>query len=388
VTLPTQRHARQHAGFTMVELLIALALGLVLTYAMATVYASTKTAFRRMEQLSSLQQGVRTAFEYLASDARMVGHLGCFTRRDTPTNDLAAIDLTSNYAVGVEGYDYQNTTAGQYTIGSASPANETSAAKWNSNPAGAGGTATAIPVNTIDAAGLTPGSDVLVIRTVVGKPMRLTAATTAAASTLSLESVSGGKCSDGTNKISGLCANSHALIASCTAARVFKVTSITGSPTATLTMGSNLGGDPIYSTTEAEVFPMQTTVYYVKKSSSGATTSLYRRIFDGNKAGGYEQELIEGVENLQVTYGVDTTSPADGVIDSYVTANNVANWSTVVAVRMGLVLRSLNPMDGDVLLPTTGTVNGVTVTYPSTGTRYDRRVFTTTVAVRNRISYF
>jgi type IV pilus assembly protein PilW len=36
-----------------------------------------------MEQLSSMQQSVRTAFEYLSSDARMVGHLGCFTRRDT-----------------------------------------------------------------------------------------------------------------------------------------------------------------------------------------------------------------------------------------------------------------------------------------------------------------
>jgi type IV pilus assembly protein PilW len=28
------------------------------------------------------------------------------------------------------------------------------------------------------------------------------------------------------------------------------------------------------------------------------------------------------------------------------------------------------------------------VTYPTTGGRFDRRVFTTTVAVRNRISYF
>ena len=382
-----RRHAHRLAGFTLIELMVALALGLVLTYAMASVYASTKAAFRRMDELSSMQRGVRTAFEYLASDARMVGHLGCFTRRDSGFTPFGGTDLTNNYAVGVEGFDYQNASPGQLTIASASPANETSAAKWNANLPSAGGT-TPMPVSTIDGDGLTPGSDVLVIRTVVGRPVRLTAPTIAGASTLSVESAAGGKCSDGTDKVSGLCANSHALIASCTTARVFSVASIAGSPTATLTMAGSLGGDPIYTPADAEVFPMQTIVYYVKKSSSGITTSLYRRIFDGNKPGGHEQELIEGVESLQVSYGVDTTAPPDGVIDQYVTAGNVGAWSGVVAIRMGLLLRSLTAADSDVPLPTAGTVNGVAVTYPTTGGRFDRRVFTTTVAVRNRISYF
>jgi type IV pilus assembly protein PilW len=186
-------------------------------------------------------------------------------------------------------------------------------------------------VSTIDPAGLTPGSDVLVIRTVGGKPVRLTAPTTSGATTLSVENMAGGKCSDGSNKVSGLCANSHALIASCTSARIFSVNSITTASPAVLAMNGNLGGDPVYTTAEAEVFPMQTIVYYVKKSSSGTSSSLYRRIFDSTVAGGTEQELIEGVENLQVSYGVDTTSPADGVIDSYVTADGVGNWSSVVA---------------------------------------------------------
>src|SRR2546423_2655535 len=167
--------------------MIALALGLVLTYAMATVYASTKAAFRRMEELSSMQRGGRTAFEYLAGDARMVGHLGCFTRRDSGFTPFDAVDLTNNYAVGVEGFDYLSTVPGQLTISGASPANETSAAKWSTNLASAGGTTpmpvSAPPESAIDPAGLTPGSDVLVIRTVVGRPIRLTAPTTAAATT-------------------------------------------------------------------------------------------------------------------------------------------------------------------------------------------------------------
>jgi type IV pilus assembly protein PilW len=159
-----------------------------------------------------------------------------------------------------------------------------------------------------------------------------------------------------------------------------------------------MGADPQYATGATEVFPMQTIVYYVRKSSSGTTTSLYRRIFDGDHAGGLEQELIEGVESLQVRYGIDTTAPdADGVVDKYVAAkgttgtatDSVTDWSRVVAVRMGLLIRSTTPVASDVgALRATGVVNGVTVTYPTSGAKFDRRVFTTTLAVRNKITYF
>jgi type IV pilus assembly protein PilW len=133
---------------------------------------------------------------------------------------------------------------------------------------------------------------------------------------------------------------------------------------------------------------MQTIAYYVKQSSSGTTTSLYRRVFNGDPAGGVEQELVEDVESLQVKYGVDTTSAvADGIVDSYVTAEAVTDWSDVVAVRMGLLLRSSSKVAGDLSVAASAPVNGRTINYPS-GSKYDRRVFTTTVAVRNRITYF
>lgn len=378
------RLARRYGGFSLVELMVALVLGLVLTYAMINVFLSSKTAFRRQEQLNSVQQSVRMAFEYLANDARMVGHLGCYTGRSTGfTNNLAAGVLATNYALGVEGYEYTNATAGAYTLTGNSPNDDSTAAYWTLNTA-TGGVNT-IPVTTIGGAGgITPGSDVLVVRTVAGKPVRLTADTTAASTAASVENFASGKCSDGsTDKVSGFCANSHALLASCQSAGVFSVASIAG---ANLTLSSAAG--VAYPAATTEVFPMQTIVYYVKKSSSGTTTSLYRRTFDGDNAGGLEQELIEGVENLQFRYGRDTTATPDGVVDDYVTANNVGDWSKVVAIRMSVLLRAADPVEGDVAVPTTGKVNDVTVTYPSTGSKYDRRVFTTTVAVRNKITYF
>jgi type IV pilus assembly protein PilW len=393
------RHARSR-GFSLVELMVALALGLLLTTAMIYVYVSSKTAFSRQQQMSSLQQSVRIAFEYLASDTRMVGHMGCFTGLATVSNNdfntpLSTTALASNYALGVEGYEYVNTATDAYTMTADVPANVTATANWQTNTAAAPGINT-IPATTIGGAatgdGLTPGSDVLVIRTVAGRPVRLSADTTSNATTLSVENLSTGKCSDGSDKLAGFCANSHGLIASCTRARVFQVSSKAGQ---TLTMTNALasagapGADPIYRTAASEVFPLQTIVYYVKQASNGTTTSLYRRIFDGTVAAGTEQELIEGVENLQLRYGIDTTVPdADGIVDSYVNANAVTDWNRVVAVRMGLLIRSTQSAEAGMTFKADGIVNGVTLTYPTTGGKYDRRVFTTTVAARNKISYF
>jgi type IV pilus assembly protein PilW len=63
--------------------------------------------------------------------------------------------------------------------------------------------------------------------------------------------------------------------------------------------------------------------------------SLYRAVFD--EAGtALAEELVEGVENMQVTYGVDTNG--DGRADNYQTAALVADWNTVQTVRIGLLL--------------------------------------------------
>ena len=397
-------------GFSLIELMVAMALGLLLTIAMGSVYFSSRTAFSRQQQLGSIQQSVRIAFSYLRDDARMVGHMGCFTGLPMTAaagfnNVLSTTSLASNYAVGVEGYEYTNATAGAYTLGSNAPADDTAAANWTTNTAGAGGTSNTISVATIAGTGngLTPGSDALVIRTVSGRPVRLAANANVAANqtAFTIETIAGSadKCNNGTTaKVSGFCAGSHGLIASCTQARVFQVSAITAgvAPAAsTLTLAS-MATDPQYVTAGTEVFPMQTIVYYVKKSSSGTTTSLYRRIFDGDRkdasgtaAQGQEQELIEGVENLQVKYGVELAATPNGIVANYVTANAVTDWSLVVAVRMGLVIRSTIPVEADVsVAAAASSVNGVAVTYPTTGSKYDRRVFTTTVAVRNRIAYF
>jgi type IV pilus assembly protein PilW len=383
-------------GVTLVELMVVMVIGLIISIAVGTLFLSSTGGARRQSQLGNLQQSVRTAFDYLAHDARMVGHQGCYTGRTaagTFNNSIVPADSTSAYGIGVEGYEYR--TGAAYTVTSATPANEGTAGNFETNVA-TPGTAT-LPLTTIAGSGtgdgLTPGSDVLLIRSVTGSPVRLTADTTANGTTLSIENTaSGGRCSDGTTaKVSGFCGpnggstGSHGLLASCTRARVFAVNGVAGN---TLTLNAALDTN-VFPAATSEVFPLQTLAYYVKASSNGRTTSLYRRVFDGDVNGGLEQELIEGVEMMQVRYGVDTTLPdADGVIDEYRDANAVADWNRVVSIRIGLLIRASDALDPGVTVATTGRVNGVNVTYPTTDRSFDRRLFTTTVAVRNRISYF
>jgi type IV pilus assembly protein PilW len=93
---------------------------------------------------------------------------------------------------------------------------------------------------------------------------------------------------------------------------------------------------------------------------------------------------------MQILYGVDTT--ADGAVDSYSTADAVANWSQVLGVRISLLMVSRQDEQGITTKSQTYTLDmngdgdvadtGETVTPTD---RLLRKVFTTTIAVKNRL---
>lgn len=97
-------------------------------------------------------------------------------------------------------------------------------------------------------------------------------------------------------------------------------------------------------------------------------------------AGVPAQTIVEDVENMQILYGENTDSDTLGVADRYIPANNVGRWDRVVSVRISLLLRT--PEDNLVDSPQPYIFNGATVT-PSD--RRQRRVFTTTITLRNRV---
>jgi len=185
------------------------------------------------------------------------------------------------------------------------------------------------------------------------------------------------------------------MVTNCQYTKLVQVNTVTATSTTVTSLtlqGTGMAGTGQFVTGTSEVFPMQTLIYYVAPSANNASTlSLYRHVFNGTSNTGTQQELIEGVENMQVTYGVDNvTSNANPTIpdytaDVYQAANDVANWSNVVSVRVALLIRPVTPLAPDVTSAASAAVNGVTATFPDR--RFDRRVFTTTIALRNKIPY-
>jgi type IV pilus assembly protein PilW len=91
------------------------------------------------------------------------------------------------------------------------------------------------------------------------------------------------------------------------------------------------------------------------------------------------EELVSGVEYLQLLYGVDSTGNT-GRADRYLPPQEVApNWQRVVSVQISVRLRTIEPV-----YPTARPYPAFAQQSGSAGSdRYLHQVFTTTVALRN-----
>jgi type IV pilus assembly protein PilW len=68
---------RSAKGFTLIELMISVVLGLIVIGGVVSVMLANKRSYRTNEGLSQIQESVRTAFELMARDIRQAGGNGC-----------------------------------------------------------------------------------------------------------------------------------------------------------------------------------------------------------------------------------------------------------------------------------------------------------------------
>ncbi|HCO43737.1 MAG TPA: prepilin-type cleavage/methylation domain-containing protein [Gammaproteobacteria bacterium] len=99
------RSARSQRGFGLVELMIALLLGLMVIGGVTSVFLSNKQSYRSNTALSQVQEGSRIAFELLARDIRQAGLTGCGNNRVAVVLNDAEDDWWSDFAVAVRGYE-------------------------------------------------------------------------------------------------------------------------------------------------------------------------------------------------------------------------------------------------------------------------------------------
>lgn len=357
---------RHQAGLSLLELLIAVTLGLLLLGGLLTVYSASSLSYRVAENTNRMQEGARHAFSIIGSQVRSAGYLGCFSGPTGPTN-LAVPNIPftpQTYLVGHENVGVGNhvgTLAGNAAVDGTYP--------YVAGNHGAGNS----------------GSDALSVRRASTNSIALNGnvANTRQppipirANTLGLSNndyVLVGDC-DGVDMI---CAIANTFSVALAASATQGCTGNTASP---LVLSR-----AYLAVTMPQVRAFEEATLHIRLNPANQPALYWR-----SRVGGAPQteELVEGVQDMQLCFGEDTDTPPDRTINVYRPANAVANWANVVSVRVTLLMRSVE--DGIATAPQAYGIDrncDDVIDAGETFTPTDRRVrraFTNTFSVRNRL---
>ncbi len=105
------RHSRRQAGFTLIELMISLVLGLLVVAAAGGLFLTNRQVYAANETVNRMQESSRTAFELMSRDIREAGATPCMTGLGNTVNMLtnaAGSALWQDYGRGLSGTDGAN----------------------------------------------------------------------------------------------------------------------------------------------------------------------------------------------------------------------------------------------------------------------------------------
>ncbi len=326
----------------MVELMVAMTLGLLLTAAVLQTFVGAKRTYEFQQEFSRVQENGRFAMNYLTRAIRQADHWGCLT-------DNATVDSIVSGSAGSAGAGFDVIDQGSsYTLG----------------------------------AGLGPRPDRVLMRGVIGGGYPLTQPTDTGAS-IHFQKV-------GNPQAALIDTGDMLLVTDCTRGTVFQVTTANpNSNTVTHNTGSVPGANPgnasaaipspPYSPPSAFVYKADSRQFWIRQSSSPSAEPVLVRGSEYDPTSG-GVELVEGIENMQILLGFD--GDGDGVADYYNPPPPLVtgDMDEVVAVEVSIVARSLR--DNLLTTPDPFEFNGQTYTPAD---RRLRKVFTANVALRNRL---
>ncbi|TAJ52059.1 MAG: prepilin-type N-terminal cleavage/methylation domain-containing protein [Nevskiaceae bacterium] len=103
---PRPASATGERGFSLIELMIALALGLIVVLAASAVFLSNKQSYRTNLALGQVQENSRIAYELLARDIRQAGLTGCGNSgRIANVLNNQTTDWWANFGNAIRGYE-------------------------------------------------------------------------------------------------------------------------------------------------------------------------------------------------------------------------------------------------------------------------------------------
>jgi type IV pilus assembly protein PilW len=303
------------------------------------------------ENLSRLQENGRFAMDFITRDNRMIGYQGCGSRSIIPNVIVAPQNPNPNPApVTLPGTPRTSTPL----IGSDNVVNN-----WSSSACGG---------------------------------------TNCVAGTDALTYHFGASCAYLTGNLTSVNANIQipapnscninmydvVMVSDCSSTDIFIATSASsGSGTQTIAHANNQNNGVNLSKaygSNAEVLAYRSYSFFIRNNAAGEP-ALWRLDNAIPTSTTNPLELVEGVENMQILYGADTDATPDGTPNYYVPAGTAGlNMNQVVSIRISVLVRSMD--NGLAAQPVAYTYNGATVTPTD---RRIRRVFTSTIALRNRL---
>jgi type IV pilus assembly protein PilW len=368
-------------GFSLVELMVAVTLALIVTAAVVSVFVGTRSAYQSTTGTAAVSDGGRFALDFIEASVRGAGFMACGkSENQSSILNPGPSALYYDFAEALGGFEATGTApGGAYAISRAS----------QDMPVVPDGTASDW-AQDLDPALVTPpivikGNDVLVVRSALQKtqPVYVT-------------SIVDGAAQFTVNAEGGLAAKHIAVISDCAASLVFQISGVRPSgANAIISHHMNTGAPPGNSTSSFNPLSFQlgslvatvdTVVYYIGQGADG-DGALFSYDFYGNDTRTFTgkfvaNELVPDIEAMQVLYGVDTSGTK--TISEYVTADQVADFNTVMSVKVAVLAASA---PGAVRLPTsapTYSLLGTTVTAPIDSRA--RQVFDVTIAVRNALN--
>ena len=366
-------------GLSLVELLVALALASIVTIAVIQLFIQNKESYVAHESVTRLQENGRYAIQLLKRDLRASDYWGCSPSfiaeagNDPSTNTVEATTSVLNPAPGI-------VSSIQGTDGAATVGGDGYTQRPDTFSFSGLQSARAFPLNVSLES---PGDDPISIR---------------------LDSATA----------TNIQPNEILTISNCNQSITFQVTNdvdstITGTApniTATIQHGTTplaSGPSTIYNNTTDELQAIynwdreQTSIYRNTRINATYSIALDDHDSDGGAVtpaiptlmrniGNGAIPIVPGVENMQIVYGEDTD--ADNQADRYINATSVTNWEAVVSARISILVRSPNARNETAQAYTMEgvTVNPANIQADTNGLFHSRRVYTTTVAIRNRTS--
>lgn len=361
---------RAQCGVSLIEIMVGLLIGTFLLVGVLQLHVGTRESYRLSEGMARLQESARYLAELLGRELRQAGHFGC----DPGGADYAGAARATNTLLGtagVVGFEGGVSTF-PAIFGTTRPGTDGLIVRY------AGGDIARVKKHEVWSFGLGAPLD----------PPRLY-----------------------TSASHGFSAEDALVIASpdCRHVGIFCVTNDPAQAMGVIEHDSGIrnctpalwgafqcqaSGSVGVMLTHDMAYPpgsvlsaLSASGYFIRPSATaaGQPPTLFRVAIDGC-SGTVEEELVEGVEDMQLRYGLDLDG--DRIADRHRTADAVVNWAQVVSVQVDILLRSLpttdDPQGGRLLVGSRQTLSvaGTATTFDD---GYLRVVERFTINLRNRV---